>query len=176
MRATLTVSSLLAVALLALGALAPEVGRAQSQPKFPTPIPAPKTTPAPAAAPSEAVPAPTPPAPSANTPTGARDPFEPLVQKAQPGQAQPGQDRTQELANLRLVAVMWYTTSPDQPMAMVEAPDGLGYYLRINDERFGGKVVAIEKDRIRFSVREQQPNQPVRLRTVELRLPKPEGS
>ena len=165
MRATLTISSLLAVALLALGALAPEVGRAQSQPQFPTPIPAPGSSAAP-----------TPPAPSANTPTGARDPFEPLVQKAQPGQAQPGQDRTQELANLRLVAVMWYTTSPDQPMAMVEAPDGLGYYLRINDERFGGKVVAIEKDRIRFSVREQQPNQPVRLRTVELRLPKPEGS
>jgi hypothetical protein len=157
------------------GLLVSSTGGAQtlpqsSQPKFPTTLPAPKTD-APAAAPADAAPAPAAPAASPNTPSGSRDPFEPLVQKPLPGEA----GAARELTTLKLVAVIWYTTLPDQPVAMVEGPDGLGYYLRINDEKFGGKVVAIERDRVRFSVREQPRGQPARLRMVELRLPKPDG-
>jgi len=54
--------------------------------------------------------------------------------------------------------------------ALVETPDGLGYYVRLNEEKFGGKVVAIERDRVRFSVREQDPGGQTRVRTVELKL------
>jgi hypothetical protein len=57
----------------------------------------------------------------------------------------------------------------------VETPDGLGYYLRLNEERFGGKVTALERDRVRFLVREQPPGAPARERTIELRIPSPDG-
>ena len=149
---------------------------AQSQPKFPVPMPAPKTEapPAPEAAPaSPAAPVATPPAASSpsNVPAGARDPFEPLVKKPNPGEER----RLQEIAGLRLVGIVWDPKSPDQIRALVETPDGLGYYLRANEERFGGRVVAIDRARVQFQVREQVPGGQSRLRTIELKLPKPEG-
>jgi hypothetical protein len=58
--------------------------------------------------------------------------------------------------------------------ALVQTTDGLGYYLRLDDERFGGKVTAVERDRVRFLVREQPPGAPARERTIELRLAKPD--
>jgi len=146
----------------------------QAQPKFPTPLPVPKTS-APAAAPAEtAAPAAEAPAPAAGTtaaPPGPRDPFEPLVRKLDPGEER----KTQEVANLRLVGIIWDVKDAEQIRALVETPDGLGYYLRLNDEKFGGKVVALERDRVRFVVREDIPGVGQRERTVELRLPKPDG-
>jgi hypothetical protein len=65
---------------------------------------------------------------------------------------------------------MWDPVRRDQVRALVETPDGLGYYVRLNEEKFGGRVVAIERDRVRFSVREQDPAGQSRVRTVELRL------
>ena len=65
--------------------------------------------------------------------------------------------------------------SPAEIRALVETPDGLGYYLRLNDEKFGGKVVAIDRDKVQFSVREQVPGGTARVRTVELKLAKTEG-
>lgn len=143
---------------------------AQSQPKFPTPLPVPKTpepstTPAPAPAPA------TPPGTSAPAAGGPRDPFEPLVRQAAPGE----EKRVHEVANLKLVGVLWDVRDPETIRALVETPDGLGYYLRLNEEKFGGKVVAVERDRVRFVVREESPGVGVRERTVELRLPKPDG-
>ena len=147
---------------------------AQSQPKFPVPLPVPKA-PAPTAAP-----APTRGAPArrrrrrprgAPATAGPRDPFEPLVRKAEPGEER----RIQEVANLKLVGVVWDTKDADAIRALVETPDGLGYYLRLNEEKFGGKVVAVERDRVRFVVREEVPGAGTRERTVELRLAKPDG-
>jgi hypothetical protein len=73
------------------------------------------------------------------------------------------------------VGVIWDVKDAEQIRALVETPDGLGYYLRLNDEKFGGKVVALERDRVRFVVREEIPGVGTRDRTVELRLPKPDG-
>ena len=162
----------LAVALCASLLAAP--AWAQSQPKFPVPLPAPKAPASPAA------PAPTPapaasPAPAAGaaapTTSGPRDPFEPLVRKPEPGEER----RIQEIANLKLVGVMWDPKDTEATRALVETPDGLGYYLRLNEEKFGGKVVAVERDRVRFVVREEVPGAGARERTVELRLSKPDG-
>ena len=144
---------------------------AQSQPKFPTPLPVPKA-PASGAAPS-AAPAPAPAAPTAGAPapTGPRDPFEPLVRKLDPGEER----KVQEVANLKLVGIVWDVKDSEAIRALVETPDGLGYYLRLNEEKFGGKVVALERDRVRFVIREEVPGVGTRERTVELRLPKPDG-
>ncbi|MGH7318048.1 MAG: hypothetical protein ACRELA_00240, partial [Candidatus Rokuibacteriota bacterium] len=79
-------------------------------------------------------------------------------------------ERRQPLTGLKLVGVIWDAKNRDQVRALVETPDGLGYYVRLNEEKFGGKVVAIERDRVRFSVQEQVPGGPARQRTVELKL------
>jgi hypothetical protein len=151
---------------------------AQSQPKLPVPLPTPKTSGSPATpaqtqtpAPSAASPAPAPPATGAPAASGGpRDPFEPLVRKLEPGEG------GQEVSNLKLVGVLWDTKDADSIRALVETPDGLGYYLRLNEEKFGGKVVAVERDRVRFVVREELPGRAgTRERTVELRLAKPDG-
>jgi hypothetical protein len=166
----LELATVVAASLLAIAAWA------QSQPKFPTPLPVPKS-PAPSAAPS-APPAPAPAAPGAETPaagaaapSGPRDPFEPLVRKIEPGEER----KVQEVASLKLVGVLWEPKDPEAIRALVETPDGLGYYLRLNDEKFGGKVVALERDRVRFVIREDIPGVGARERTVELRLSKPDG-
>lgn len=132
-------------------------------PKFPAQLPSPS---APAAAPAPA-PSPTP-APT-KTPSGqpsadGRDPFDPLVTRLPEGANRP------TLTGVRLVGVVWDPGRRDRVQALVETPDGLGYYVRVNEEKFGGKVVAIERDRVRFSVREQDPAGQTRVRTVELKL------
>jgi Tfp pilus assembly protein PilP len=104
------------------------------------------------------------PAAAPATSAGDRDPFEPLVSKPREGEDRPS------LSGLRLVGVLWDASHRDQIRALVETPDGLGYYLRVNEEKFGGKVVGIDRDRVRFSVREQDPAGQVRTRTVELKL------
>lgn len=147
---------------------------AQAVPKLPPQLPVPKATPKPevpeiarplqpaqygqAAAPPAA-----PAAPAGVRPEG-RDPFEPLVTKAPEGESRPS------LSGVRLVGVVWDPVRRDLIRALVETPDGLGYYVRLNEEKFGGKVVAIERDRVRFSVREQDPGGQTRVRTVELKL------
>ncbi len=151
---------------------------AQAIPKLPPQLPVPKSVPKPEvpeiarplqpAQSAQSVPAPAPPAPPGPSPAGVRtdgrDPFEPLVTKAPEGENRPS------LSGLRLVGVVWDPARRDQVRALVETPDGLGYYVRLNEEKFGGKVVAIERDRVRFSVREQDPGGQARVRTVELKL------
>ena len=148
---------------------------AQAVPKLPPQLPVPRATPKPEvpesarplqpaqpgqAAATAAAPAP---APAGVGPDG-RDPFEPLVTKAPEGENRPS------LSGVRLVGVVWDPGRRDLIRALVETPDGLGYYVRLNEEKFGGKVVAIERDRVRFSVREQDPGGQTRVRTVELKL------
>lgn len=166
--AGLRLATVVAASLLAAAAWA------QSQPKFPTPLPVPKKQPAPTTAPA-ATPAPAPalaaPATGAPATGGARDPFEPLVRRVEPGEER----KVQEVASLKLVGIVWDVKDPEVIRALVETPDGLGYYLRLNEEKFGAKVVALERDRVRFVVREEVPGAGTRERTVELRLPKPDG-
>ena len=166
-RLRLGLASMLGGLALALSLAAPVSLDAQSQPKFPVPIPAPKVQAQPVPAPP-AAPAPSAPSAPSGGPAGARDPFEPLVKKPSPGEER----RLQEIAGLRLVGVVWDPKSPAEIRALVETPDGLGYYLRPNEEKFGGRVVAIDRDRVQFSVREAVPGGATRLRTVELKLPR----
>jgi hypothetical protein len=163
----LGLATALAASLLAVGAWA------QSQPKFPTPLPVPKAPAASAAptAPAAAAPAAEAPAPGTAAPGGPRDPFEPLVRKSAPGEER----KTQEVASLKLVGILWEPKDPQAIRALVETPDGLGYYLRPNEEKFGAKVVAVERDRVRFVIREEIPGVGARDKTVELRLSKPDG-
>ena len=169
-------SSGLGLATVVAASLLAVVAWAQSQPKFPTPLPVPK-----ASAPTSAPAAPAAPAPAAQgaeapaagtaAPGGPRDPFEPLVRKIDPGEER----KTQEVASLKLVGIVWEPKDPQAIRALVETPDGLGYYLRLNEEKFGGKVVAVERDRVRFVIREEIAGVGARERTVELRLSKPDG-
>jgi hypothetical protein len=158
---------------LALGLAVPASVFAQATTKPPVGLPVPKEGPKEIPgvarplqpAPSSA-PAPAPGGPSPVPATGAtegRDPFSPLITKATES------DRP-TLSGLRLVGVMWDPARRDQDRALVETEDGLGYYVRLNEEKFGGRVVAIEHDRVRFSVREQDPRGQTRVRTVELKL------
>ena len=162
----------LAGAALAACLAVPMPSFAQAIPKLPPTLPVPKAVPKPEvpeiARPLQPAPAsqPAPAAPS--SPAGVRaegrDPFEPLVTKAPEGENRPS------LSGLRLVGVVWEPSRREQIRALVETPDGLGYYVRMNEEKFGGKVVAIERDRVRFTVREQDPSGQSRVRTVELKL------
>ena len=171
-------SSGLGLATAVAASLLAVVAWGQSQPKFPTPLPVPKA-PAPTTAPAApSAPAPAPAAPGAEAPAagtaapgGPRDPFEPLVRKIDPGEER----KNQEVASLKLVGIVWEPKDPAAIRALVETPDGLGYYLRLNEEKFGGKVVALERDRVRFVIREDIPGVGARERTVELRLSKPDG-
>jgi Tfp pilus assembly protein PilP len=131
----------------------PQLPNPQGSQAAPAPAPAPTPTPAAPAKPA-----------SPGAPAADRDPFEPLVTKAPEGEARPS------LSGVRLVGVIWDPARKEQIRALVETPDGLGYYVRMNEEKFGGKVVAIERDRVRFAVREQDPSGQNRVRTVELKL------
>jgi len=165
--------------LLAACIAAPALAGAQAVPKLPSQLPVPKSTPGidPSVGkplqPAAAQPAPggqpasaAQPAAPARPATAAaeRDPFVPLVTKAPEGEVR------QSLSGVRLAGVVWDPVRRDQIRALVETPDGLGYYVRMNEEKFGGRVVAIERDRVRFSVREQEPSGQTRVRTVELKL------
>jgi hypothetical protein len=164
-------------AVLALVLAVPSSVFSQAQPVAPTPLPVPKPAPAAPGAPTPAPPAaqatpPAPPQPGVATPGRAgRDPFDPLVTKPVEPAASPGEpEKRQPLSGLRLVGVVWDARDRQQIRALVETPDGLGYYVRVNEEKFGGRVVAIERDLVRFSVREQIPGGAARERTVELKL------
>jgi hypothetical protein len=153
---------------------APTTMPPSATPKFPTlpsapgaSAPGPARPSAPAAAPAR------PGAPAAGGAAAAqpgkpgaegRDPFEPLVTVAPEGENRPS------LSGLRLAGVVWDPVRRELIRALVETPDGLGYYVRMNEEKFGGKVVAIERDLVRFTVREQDPSGQTRVRTVELKL------
>lgn len=98
------------------------------------------------------------------SPAGPRDPFTPLVTKAPEGENRPS------LSGLRLVGIVWDPVRRDQIRALVETPDGLGYYVRVNEEKFGAKVVGIDRNSVRFTVSDQDPGGQRRTRTVELKL------
>jgi hypothetical protein len=97
-------------------------------------------------------------------PAGPRDPFLPLVTEGGP----PPEKRP--LGGLRLTGVIWDSeeTVPDI-RALIETVDGLGYIVRVDDQRFGGHVVAIGQDRVQFAVVQEAEGQP-RIQLIELKL------
>jgi Tfp pilus assembly protein PilP len=166
----------IAWAALAASLAVPATSLAQA-PKLPQQLPVPRAVPKPEVpeiarplrpgqpgqAGQTAPPAPPQPT-SPASPAGPRDPFTPLVTRAPEGENRPS------LSGLRLVGVVWDPVHRDQIRALVETPDGLGYYVRVNEQKFGGTVVGIDRNSVRFTVSDQDPGGQRRTRTVELKL------
>lgn len=99
-------------------------------------------------------------------PPAGRDPFAPLVTKPKP--ESPEVKEALAVTKLKLVGIIW---DRERRRAMVETPEGLGYVLKESDEVFGAKVVAIQRDRVRFLVRDVEAGTATATtRTIEFRL------
>lgn len=100
------------------------------------------------------------------SPPGGRDPFAPLVTKPKP--ESPEAKQALAITKIKLVGIIW---DRERRRAMVETPEGLGYVLKESDEIFGGKVVDIQRDRVRFLVKEGEAGSgKTGTRAVEFRL------
>jgi Tfp pilus assembly protein PilP len=141
-----------------------------------------RPTQAPAAKPAtpEATAAPKPPAPPyAYEAKGRRDPFRPLIApRVAEVKSRPKTGLAAlEVNELKLAGVVWEQRGY---FALVEAPNGAGYVLRINDTVGGGaRVTRITPQTVTFEVGVEMkggpaPSQPARTRVVELRLRKEE--
>ena len=146
------------------------------------PSPAPPVRPPQAAAAKPAAPTP------AATPTappyvyedkGRRDPFRPLIApRVAEVKARPKTGLAAlEVNELKLAGIIWEQRGY---FALVEAPNGAGYVLRINDTVGGdARVTRITPQAITFEVGVEArggptPSQPTRTRVVELKLRKEE--
>ena len=148
--------------------------------------PSPSTTPArpsQAAVAKPAAPAPAPkpaPLPFTYEARSRRDPFSPLIAPRVPeaaGKAKPTGLAALQVNELKLAGILWEQRGF---FALVEAPNGAGYVLRVNDTVGGGaRVTTITPQAVTFEVRPEvrggsTPSQSVRTRVVELRLRKEE--
>jgi Tfp pilus assembly protein PilP len=135
-----------------------------------------------AASPAASAPAPKPAAPLyAYEAKGRRDPFLPLIAPRVPevgGRSKPTGLAALQVNELKLAGIVWEQRGF---FALVEAPNGAGYVLRVNDTVGGGaRVTSITPQAVTFEVRigvtrgEATPSQPTRTRMVELRLRKEE--
>jgi Tfp pilus assembly protein PilP len=165
-------------AVLACGSALAALGACQGggTPAPPAPV-AKKAPPAPVAkAPAAPVAAATPPAPGAPTydPRGRRDPFAPLV-VARVAAARPKTGLASlDPADLKLTGVVW-----DQRgyYALVEAPNGLGYVIRLNDvigEEARVMKITPEGMTLEVEARAELPREKSSRRLVEIRLRKEE--
>jgi len=142
----------------------------------PTPLPTPAPQPA---QPAQAKPA-APVAAAPERPTyvydvkGRRDPFRPLIEPRVKA-VKTGQKAglaALEVNEIKLSGIIWEQRGF---LALVEAPDGKGYVLRVNDTIGGdARVSKITPESVTFEVRGPTPLPQVRTRLVELRLRKEE--
>ncbi len=104
---------------------------------------------------------------------GRRDPFRPLIEPRQVKKVGPKIGlATLEVNEIKLAGIIW---EPRGFLALVEAPDGKGYILRVNDTVGGdARVAKITPEGITFEVKGPTPLPQVRTRMVELRLRKEE--
>jgi len=109
--------------------------------------------------------------------TNRRDPFRPLimprVETAVRGKCQPGQPGLGclDVKELKLAGIVWGQRGY---YALVEAPNGAGYVLRVNDTvGEGARVTKIASDILTFEVKGGS-GQAQQARVVELRLRKEE--
>ena len=144
-----------------------------------SPTPAPTPPPQPAQA-KPAAPAAAPlPAAAPARPTyvydarGRRDPFRPLIEPRQVKKVGPKIGLAAlEVNEIKLSGIIW---EPRGFLALVEAPDGKGYILRVNDTVGGdARVAKITPEGVTFEVKGPTPLPQVRTRLVELRLRKEE--
>jgi Tfp pilus assembly protein PilP len=141
------------------------------------------TAPARPAQPTAATQAAPAPAPKAGAPPpyvyeakGRRDPFRPLIaprvaeDKTRPKPGLAGLN----VNELKLAGIVWERRAS---FALVEAPNGAGYVLRVNDiVGENARVTDITPEAVTFEVKDVRPgaaaSQPARTRVVELRLKK----
>jgi Tfp pilus assembly protein PilP len=163
-----------AIALAALVGLSGcSDGGAPSAPQAPRPAQAQPAKPAaPAAAPVKAA------AVYQYETKNCRDPFRPLimprVETAVRGKCQPGQPGLGclDVKELKLAGIVWGQRGY---YALVEAPNGAGYVLRVNDTvGEGARVTKIASDIVAFEVTGGPGPQAQQARVVELRLRKEE--
>jgi len=127
---------------------------------------APAVAPAPAAAPARPM--------YAYETRGRRDPFRPLiVPRVRAIKTGPKIGlATLEVNEIKLSGIIWEQRGF---LALVEAPDGKGYVLRVNDTIGGdARVTKITPEGVTFEVKGPTPLPQVRTRLVELRLRKEE--
>lgn len=105
-------------------------------------------------------------------PGGRPDPFAPLVVPgADEGKGKKGLKALQ-VSELKLTGIVW---DKRQYVALVEAPDGLGYVLKVNDLiGNAARVARISSNSVMFEVKEQPYLPQSRVREVELKLKKEE--
>lgn len=79
-----------------------------------------------------------------------------------------------EVEQLKLVAIIW---GINNPIAMVETPDGKGYKLKKGDliGNRDGRVKRIEKDRVVVEEQSTEASGEVRVSEFEIKLPLPAG-
>lgn len=129
-----------------------------------------------AASPAKAAaPAPPPATPYVYETRGRRDPFKPLIapKVETPKTAKPKTGLAAlGVSELKLAGIVWGRRGYH---ALVEAPNGVGYVLRINDSiGEDAKVTKITPEGVTFEVRMETPLPQARTRLVELRLGKEE--
>ena len=90
-------------------------------------------------------------------PSGRRDPFAPLVVVEGA--------RGLTVASAKLAGVI---QGRQGPVGLVEAPDGIGYVLKVGDVLGDGRVAAVTPDSISFSVA-ARPGQSAQTVTLRLR-------
>lgn|GEM_PF-1064081 len=135
----------------------------------PQALPAPATA-SPAAAPGKTTPAQVP--EYSYNPGGRPDPFAPLVVPgSEEGKGKKGLKGLQ-LSELKLTGIVW---DRREYLALVEAPDGLGYVLKVHDLiGNAARVARITTNSVTFEVKEQPYLPQSRIREVELTLKKEE--
>jgi len=132
---------------------------------------------APAGPPAKAVQAPPPPAPMyAYEAKGRPDPFKPLIMPKveKPKVVKKITDEKDALSvnELKLAGIVWDRRGY---FALVEAPTGKGYVLRVNDTiGEDTKVTKITPDTVTFEIKMESPLPQARTRQVELTLKKEE--
>lgn len=107
-------------------------------------------------------------------PRGRRDPFRPLIEpRVRAVKTGPKIGLAAlEVNEIKLSGIIWEQRGF---LALVEAPDGKGYVLRVNDTIGGdARVTKITPEGVTFEVRGPTPLPQVRTRLVELRLRKEE--
>ncbi len=147
----------------------------------PSPTVPPRPSQAAAANPAASAPAPKPAAPLYTYESkGRRDPFLPLIAPRVPevaGKPKPTGLAALQVNELKLAGIVWEQRGF---FALVEAPTGAGYVLRVNDTVGGSaRVTNITAETVTFEIRVEvrggtTVSQPARARVVELRLRKEE--
>lgn len=99
-------------------------------------------------------------------PERRRDPFISLVQ----GEAE---ERGFDAAGFKLAGIVW---QKDQYFALLEAPDGIGHILKVNDQLGpNARVKTITKDTVLIEMKRRDARGRGQVRTIRLELLKEEG-